>query len=44
MPGVSDVNIDFDTNSATFIKGEGYDEATTLKELDDRGYTSSVAD
>ena len=43
MPGVSNVNVSFDTNSATFTKGEGYDEATTLENLDGKGYTSSVA-
>ena len=43
MPGVSNVNVSFDTNSATFTKGEGYDEAITLEQLDGKGYTSSVA-
>ncbi|MEE2686039.1 MAG: cation transporter [Planctomycetota bacterium] len=43
MPGVSNVNVSFDTNSATFTTGEGYNEATTLKQLDGKGYTSTVA-
>ncbi|MDP7206706.1 MAG: cation transporter [Pirellulaceae bacterium] len=43
MPGVSNVDVSFDTNSATFTTGEGYDEATTLKQLDGKGYTSTVA-
>ena len=44
MPGVSSVNVDFESQTATFIKGDDYDETTTLQKLDGEGYTSTVAD
>lgn len=44
MPGVSNVNVDFESQTATFTKGDGYDETTTLQTLDGEGYTSTVAD
>lgn len=44
MPGVSNVNVDFESQTATFIKGDDYNEATTLQKLDGEGYTSTVAD
>ena len=44
MPGVSNVNVDFDTKSVTLIKDDSYDEDTTLEKLDGRGFTSTVAE
>ena len=44
MPGVSNVNVDFESQTATFTKGDGYDETTPLQTLDGEGYTSTVAD
>jgi len=44
MPGVSNVNIDFESQTATFVKGEDYDEGKTLQKLDGEGYTSTVVD
>jgi copper chaperone CopZ len=42
MPGVSDVKISFANKTATFTKGNDYDESNTLAELS-KDFPSTVA-